>query len=132
MTELNDRVLFVNGTLMRGQPLHQNLSGAEFLGDVRTAPKYRLYSIRGEHPGMFETQESGIAVRGELYGLSDELLNRVEAGEPPGLYRGKVELEDGRIVDGILYPRHLAEGTNTDISAFADWPAYLKTLDHDD
>jgi Allophanate hydrolase C-terminal domain len=34
-------------------------------------------------------------------------------------------LEDGRIVDGILYPRALAEGHHRDISAFGDWRAYV-------
>jgi gamma-glutamylcyclotransferase (GGCT)/AIG2-like uncharacterized protein YtfP len=113
---------------MRGQRLHQNLSGAEFLGEVRTAPRYRLYSIRDEHPAMFETAHGGVAVRGELFGLSQEILKRVEAGEPRGLYRGVVELEDGRIVDGILYPRQLAEGAYRDISEFADWRTYAESL----
>ena len=27
-------ILFVNGTLMRGLPLHGNLEGAEFLGEA--------------------------------------------------------------------------------------------------
>ena len=35
-------ILFVNGTLMRGLALHENLVGAEFLGEAWTAPCYRL------------------------------------------------------------------------------------------
>ena len=54
---------------------------------------------------MYEVDEGGIAVPGELYELPDEVWARVEAGEPPGLYRGPVELEDGRVVPGILYPQ---------------------------
>ena len=46
--------LFVNGTLMRGLKLNANLDGATFLGEFRTAPKYRIYSIGDVHPGMFE------------------------------------------------------------------------------
>jgi len=117
--------LFVNGTLMRGLGLHRNLKGAEFLGALRTAPRYRLYSIDDVHPGMFEVAEGGVAVAGELYRLPDEVWRRVEAGEPPNLYRGPVELEDGRIVDGVLYPRQLAEGRHRDISGFGDWRAYV-------
>ena len=45
--------LFVNGTLMRGLALHSNLDGAEFLGEARTIPQYRIYSIDDIHPGMF-------------------------------------------------------------------------------
>jgi len=54
--------LFVNGTLMRGLALHHNLDGAEFLGEFRTAPVYRLYSIGDVHPGMFEVAAGGVSV----------------------------------------------------------------------
>jgi gamma-glutamylcyclotransferase (GGCT)/AIG2-like uncharacterized protein YtfP len=119
-------VLFVNGTLMRGLPLHGNLADAEFVGEVSTAPRYRLYSIGDLHPGMFETEEDGVSVRGELYLLTGATWASVEAGEPPDLYRGEVTLEDGRTVLGILYPRQLAEGRHRDISDFADWRDYVR------
>jgi gamma-glutamylcyclotransferase (GGCT)/AIG2-like uncharacterized protein YtfP len=116
--------LFVNGTLMRGLKLNANLDGATFLGEVRTAPKYRIYSIGDVHPGMFEVAKGGISVPGELYELPDEVCARVEAGEPPGLYRGPVELEDGRVVPGILFPRAMAEGVHRDITGFGGWREY--------
>jgi AGZA family xanthine/uracil permease-like MFS transporter len=117
-------MLFVNGTLMRGLELHANLNGASFLGEVMTAPRYRLYSIGDRHPGMFETLTGGVSVSGELYDVPDPVWQRVSAREPPGLYRGTVHLADGRVVDGILYPRELAEGQYRDISEFGGWRAY--------
>jgi gamma-glutamylcyclotransferase (GGCT)/AIG2-like uncharacterized protein YtfP len=120
--------LFVNGTLMRGLALHHNLDGAEFVGAFRTAPKYRLYSIGDVHPGMFEVEAGGVSVAGEIYRMTDEIWRRVEAGEPPHLYRGPVRLSDGRSVDGILFPRALAEGRHSDISDFGDWRAYIASL----
>ena len=117
-------LLFVNGTLMRGLKLERNLDGATFLGEFRTAPKYRIYSIADAHPGMFEVAEGGISVPGELYDLPDEVWARVEAGEPPNLYRGPVELEDGRVVPGILFPREIAETQHRDITAFGGWREY--------
>jgi gamma-glutamylcyclotransferase (GGCT)/AIG2-like uncharacterized protein YtfP len=120
--------LFVNGTLMRGLALHHNLDGAEFVGAFRTAPKYRLYSIGDVHPGMFEVEAGGVSVAGEIYRMTDEIWRRVEAGEPPHLYRGAVKLSDGRSVDGILFPRALAEGRHRDISDFGDWRAYIASL----
>ena len=78
--------LFVNGTLMKGLKLHKNLDGAEFLGAFTTKPMYRLYSINDIHPGMFKVSEGGVAVRGEMYRMSDEIWRHVEEGEPPNLY----------------------------------------------
>ena len=124
----NSVVLFVNGTLMRGLKLHANLDGAEFLGEFRTAPRYRLYSIADVHPGMFEVASGGVSVAGELYRMPAEVWARVEAGEPPRLYRGPVELLDGRVVDGILYPREFAEGRHRDISEYGDWRKYMDSL----
>jgi gamma-glutamylaminecyclotransferase len=117
--------LFVNGTLMRDLALHGNLEGAEFRGEARTAPVYRLYSVGDVHPGMFEVEDGGVSVAGELYLVPDEVWQRVEAGEPPDLYCGPVRLADGRTVLGILYPRALAEGRHPDISEFGDWRAYV-------
>ena len=122
--------LFVNGTLMRGLALEANLAEATFLEAFRTAPRYRIFSIGDVHPGMFEVEEgeTGISVPGELYELPDEVWARVEAGEPPGLYRGPVELEDGRVVPGILFPRELTVG-HREITEFGGWRAYLAARD---
>ena len=110
---------------MRGLALHANLAGSEFLGEHRTAPMYRLYSIDDRHPGMFEVAEGGVSVAGELYRVPGPVWQRVQAGEPPNLYRGPVRLANGRQVLGILYPRELAEGRHRDISAWGDWRAYM-------
>jgi gamma-glutamylaminecyclotransferase len=117
--------LFVNGTLMRGLALNKNLDGAEFLGEFRTAPCYRIFSIGDVHPGMFEVADGGISVPGEMYRMPDDVWQRVEAGEPPHLYKGPVKLSDGTIVDGILFPRDLAEAHHREITEFGGWRAYM-------
>jgi gamma-glutamylcyclotransferase (GGCT)/AIG2-like uncharacterized protein YtfP len=118
--------LFVNGTLMRGLPLHGNLDGAGFLEETRTAPCYRLYSIGDDlHPGMFEVAAGGVCVAGELYRVPAPVMRRVQEREPPGLYCGPVRLEDGREVPGILFPADLARAAGRDISGFGGWRAYL-------
>ncbi len=125
-----DSLLFVNGTLMRGLKLHPNLEGATFLEATVTAPMYRVFSIGDVHPGMFEVASGGVSVEGELYRLPDEVWQRVEAGEPPGLYRGPVTLVDGRVVPGILYLRSLAESAgNRDISAYGSWRRYMADVE---
>lgn len=120
--------LFVNGTLMRGLALHHNLDGAEFLGEFTTEPCYRLYSIDDIHPGMFKVDEGGVAVTGEMYRMSDEIWRRVEDGEPPHLYCGPVNLDNGQIVNGILFPQDVAENNHKDISEFGDWRKYISSL----
>ena len=124
--------LFVNGTLMQDLELHANLDGSEFLGAVVTEPIYRIYSIDELHPGMFEVSEGGVSVKGELYSVSEEVWARVKVGEPPNLYRGIVQLADGRKVLGLLYPRELAEGQHRDISEYRDWRLYTKSLNKSD
>ena len=116
---------------MRGLKLHSNLEGAEFLGEFVTAPDYRLYTIDDIHPGMFEVDSGGISVTGELYQVPADVWAKIEAGEPPHLYRGPVRLADGREVDGILYPLELAEGRKRDISEFSDWRSYTKASSDD-
>ena len=51
---------------------------------------------------------------------------RIEAGEPPHLYRGEARLSDGKRVQAVLYPRELAEGRHRDISKYGGWRAYLE------
>ncbi|HET8614577.1 MAG TPA: gamma-glutamylcyclotransferase [Actinomycetales bacterium] len=121
--------LFVNGTLMRGLALEANLSGAKFLAELLTEPRYRLHSIDDVHPGMYEVEQGGVSVLGELYLVPPDVLARVEAGEPPHLYRGTVYLQGHGPTDGILYPRELAQGVHPDISEYGGWRAYVERSD---
>jgi gamma-glutamylcyclotransferase (GGCT)/AIG2-like uncharacterized protein YtfP len=117
--------LFVNGTLMKGLKLNKNLDGSEFMGEFTTEPRYRLSTINDVHPGMYEVETGGVAVAGEMYRMSDEIWEKVEAGEPPHLYCGPVKLNNGQTVDGILFPQEIAEANHKDISEFGDWRKYM-------
>ena len=120
--------LFVNGTLMRGLKLHPNMGNSEFLGEFRTAPYYRVHTINDVHPGMYRLNEGepgGANISGELYMVEEDTWQKIEAGEPPNLYRGRIVLEDGREVYGILYPRELAEGHYPDITEYGGWRGYM-------
>ncbi|MDK8351685.1 gamma-glutamylcyclotransferase, partial [Gleimia europaea] len=109
---------------MRGLELHDNLAGAEFKEEIATAPNYRLHTIDDIHPGMYKVASGGVAVDGELYELSPEILLRVIEGEPAGLYRGPVTLADGRVVPGILYSEEMAI-KHPDISKHGGWKKYI-------
>ncbi|HEY2937705.1 MAG TPA: gamma-glutamylcyclotransferase [Gaiellaceae bacterium] len=117
-----------NGTVMRGEPAHANLLGATFLEEVRTAPAYRLYSIGDRYPAMVRAEEGGALIAAELYEVPDEVWPAIRDSEPAGLYRGPVELADGRLVEGMLGERELVAGPEAvEITKHGGWRAYLAT-----
>lgn len=117
---------FICGSALRGQPDHANLGNARFLGPARTAPRYRMHSVKdGWHPGIYEVDKDGVAILGELYELTAEEHAKLLLGEPPGMYQQRVLLEDGSHADAMLYPRELIDRHRyPDISRFGGWAAY--------
>src|SRR4030067_71360 len=93
-------------------------------GNASIRPGAGLPSRSGGARAFSRGGGGAVPVAGELYELPDDVGERVHAGEPPNLYRGPVELEDGRVVPGILYPRELAEGHHREISEYGDWRVY--------
>ena len=119
-------LLAVNGTLMRGLALNGNLldSGGKFVREVRTAPVYRLYSIGDVHPAMLRAESGGAAIALEIWELPAAGLAQVLAGEPAGLCIGKVALDDGGEVLGVLgEPWLIARGA--EITLHGGWRAYI-------
>ena len=116
---------FICGSALRGQPDHANLGAAVFLGAAQTAPRYRLHSVRDQHPGIYEVAEGGISITGELYEFTPEQHKHLIASEPPDLYQGAIELADGSSVPAMIYPRHLIEERGfPDISRYGGWAAF--------
>ena len=77
-------ILFVYGTLKRGQRNHFLMREARFLGEAITAPQYTLLDL-GSFPGMIPGGST--AVHGELYEVGLELLARLDRHEGvPRLY----------------------------------------------
>jgi hypothetical protein len=122
---MNETLLAVNGTLMRGLELNPNLLmvGAAFVRDAETAAVYRLYSIEDRHPAMVRVAEAGVSVALELWSVPLSGLVAVLLGEPPGLCIGKVVLSDGEQVLGVLGEPYLCTGQR-DISQYGSWRAY--------
>lgn len=117
-----------NGTVMRNQPAHGNLAGATYLEEVRTAPCYRLYTIGDRHPAMVRVDEGGASIAAELYEVPDAAWPAIRDIEPPGLYRGPVELIDGRQVEGMLgTPELIAADDAREITSFGGWVDYLES-----
>jgi hypothetical protein len=120
-------LLAVNGTLMRGLKLSPNMAtaGATFVRDATTEPVYRLWSINDDHPAMVRvTDGTGVKVAVEVWSVPAAGLASILLNEPPGLCVGKVRLDDGSIVLGVLGEPALVEG-HREITAYGGWRAYI-------
>ena len=124
-------LLAVNGTLMRGLALEQNMinAGAHFVKEARTAPQYRLWSIDDKHPAMLRVNagEQGVAVALEVWEVPAAGLTSILLGEPAGLSIGKVRLQSGETVLGVIGEPALVCGQK-EISAFGGWREYLHAI----
>lgn len=80
----------VNGILMRGLALNQNLIdvGATFAREDRTAPIHRLWSVDDKYPAMMRAQTCGTAVEIELWNVNAIGVLKILQQESPGLVVG--------------------------------------------
>lgn len=127
---MNSNILLaVNGTLMRGLKLNPNMLavGAEFVSNANTAPCYRCWTINDDHPGMLRTPGEGSRIALELWAVPPAGLGQILQNEPAGLCIGKVALDDGREVLGVLAEPWLVEGQK-EITDLGGWRAYTGQL----
>jgi gamma-glutamylaminecyclotransferase len=122
--------VFICGSALRGQPDHQNLQSATFIKAVKTRPLYRLHAAEnGWHPAIYQVEEGGISIPGEVYELTQEQFDYLAATEPPHMYPAEVQLEDGEAAIAFLYPRELVEKYSwPDISSHGGWAAYKQAV----
>ena len=101
-------LMFLNGDGMRGGRAHYTIEGVPLIGERRTAPRYRFYSVRDEFPALYPAAEGGQPVLGELYDVPMGPLSALLATEPPELELSIIELAGRRAV-----VRHGAAGRRT-------------------
>jgi hypothetical protein len=120
--------LAVNGTLMRGLELNDNLQqvGAVFGSEIATAPIYRLWSIGDRHPAMMRVSAGGRSIELEIWSVPIAGLAKILQQEPAGLCVGKIKLADNREVLGVLGEPFLCEG-QLEITKFGGWRNYMKS-----
>jgi hypothetical protein len=118
-------LIAVNGTLMRGQPTNNILiqAGAKFAGDACTAPVYRLWNVSDKHPAMLRDEQGGASISLELWEIDPERIMEVFEKEPPGLVIGRVLLDNGTAVAGILAEPYLLAGSQ-EITQYHGWREY--------
>ena len=90
-------LMFLNGDGMRGGRAHYTIEGVPLVGERRTAPLYRFFSVRDEFPALYPVAEGGQPILGELYDVPMGPLNALLATEPTELELSIVELEGGKL-----------------------------------
>jgi hypothetical protein len=121
-------LMFLTGDGMSGGALHHHIAGARLVGERRTMPRYRFFSVRDEFPALCPAGQ-GAAILGELYDVPMAQLWDLLAGEPPELELAMVELAGpGRELSfGMVLRRGEREpGRYPDISRYGGWRAYRR------
>ncbi len=103
----SEAVVFVYGTLLRGESNHFRLSAARYLGEARTAPSFDLVDMGG-FPALIEGGASSVS--GEVYAISRDTLSLLdELEDHPSFYcRQPVVLSDESVVMAYVLPRRRA------------------------
>lgn len=123
-----DRIkLAVVGAHLKDMPLHWQLTSrdAVFVAETETAPTYRLYAMAGSVPPKpaLVHDESGAAIKVEVYDLDVAGFGSFVAEVPPPLAIGTLTLADGSSVKGfVAEPRAIAGAE--DITALGSWRTY--------
>jgi allophanate hydrolase len=119
--------LLVIGSALRELCGDQAALGLRFLEPVRTAPRYRLYSIDDAYAALVEDAEAGAAIAGELVEVAAERLEELIAVEPAGVVQAPVELDDGRVVSAA-FARPSALAGAREITAHGGFAAYRRAV----
>ena len=86
--KLAGSLVFVYGTLRRGESNHFLIQSARYCGEHRTSPEYHFWDC-GAYPAA--SRGGSTAIDGELYGVSPRLLRALDRLEDvPRLYRREI------------------------------------------
>lgn len=122
----------VCGAHMAGLALNWQLTsrGGRFVGEVLSAPVYRLYHLPSPkegvpaRPGMVRVAEGGASIAMEIWQIPFTEAGSFLEGIAAPLGLGRVALEDGGTVCGFIC-EGLAANTAEDITSYGGWRAWL-------
>jgi allophanate hydrolase len=121
--------LLLFGAHMSGLPLNGQVQGlgAVFVGEVQTAPLYKMIYLpepAPHRPGIIRIGDGGASIAAEEWRFPKAALGAFLATIQQPLGLGQVELSDGRKVHGFLCEAAAATGAK-DISASGGWRGFL-------
>lgn len=114
------QLLFVYGTLKRGQSANHMLGQARFVRSATTAPRYRLLNL-GDHPGLVDTVESGQAVHGELWLVDIAAIPALDAYEGAPTEYGRRPIAIAGCAEPVIAYFFLGDGSSLPVCG-AEWP----------
>ena len=118
---MSKTILFIYGTLKRGQKSHHFIADQEFLGEAVTMPLYRLY-CKGWHPAMVLDADNGLEIKGELWAVDKATLAKLDEYEDIAeawYVRDDVAVRDHfERVQAYFYNHAVEPGTTSG----AEWP----------
>jgi gamma-glutamylaminecyclotransferase len=101
-------LVFVYGTLMKGELHHTTIEHARFVRKAQTLPHYEFVKI-DYYPALLPDGQKSIS--GELYEVDDQTLRRLDVLEDVPTYyeRHTIELADGSSAYAYVMPRERAQ-----------------------
>ena len=104
-----EHIVFVYGTLLRGERNHQLLAEARFVCEAVTGPGFELADL-GTFPAMLSGRGSGVT--GEVFAVDSQTLATLDRLERhPHFYRRtRVTLVNGRSADAYVLQTEHAHG----------------------
>jgi len=110
-TPTPSHLVFVYGTLMKGELHHEVLLQSRFVGPAVSQALYDLEQI-DYYPAMIPGGKT--AIRGELFEVDDATLAKLDSLEEVPVYyvRETITLEDGTKALAYLMPRERVEGSS--------------------
>lgn len=101
------RLLFIYGSLLRGEVSAHRMAGATYVGSARTRPLYTLHRVDW-YPAL---ATGGVtAVAGELYRVPPAVLAALDAYEGDDYALVEVELDDGTRAESYVMASEVAHG----------------------
>ncbi len=111
MSVVSSHLIFVYGTLMKGEQHSEVLMKARFVGPAESLPEYELVHI-DYYPAMIPGGST--VIRGEVYEIDGDTLSKLDALEEVPVYyvRETIALADGTSVQAYIMPRERVEGAS--------------------
>ena len=84
--------VFVYGTLKKDHYNHDLLEGSELIGTAESLAKFNMINLGG-FPAVLYNSDEGYKISGEIYKISDRILERLDILEGEGTFYNRVEAD---------------------------------------